>query len=633
MRLRGLLESYWGMVLLALVITSLVWLCVVLAFAMTLNVLEERSGDLIWRLSASNERERRVILVDIDENSLAQVGGWPWSRDKLADLSDRLRAEGAGLQIFDMVFPAQAQGDERFVKSLKANNAVIGQVFALESNTNAASGYPAGALGWAACPPGLPVAQGYIANHQGLATIPTGHLTPLIEQDGVIRRQPAIICDQGKAYPALFLAALRQILGNPELEIEAGVGLASAPRILHGASLGREALPLDWAGGVRIPWALQPESFVSVSAADVLAGRVPAGLMNNAWVLVGSTALGLNDRVVTPFGGSGAGLMVHAQLLHGVLDSHLPVTPRYSLGYQCILGLLGSVLLVGLFRLMSGRPLLPMMAALLIAGMLWFGKAILLVRFAIWLEWVSVALYLLILAVMLSLADHLRSRQERDRLFNHLSSYLPAPVAAVLARRDPSDTIDAARANISVLFVDIRNFSAYCETNPPEMATAVLHAFFSTVTQVVESHGGQVESFQGDAVLAVWGTAGQGPEPAQALGAALDVLRACQALLPLPQPDDLAPMDLGLGLETGVATVGSFGLARRRTHLAIGHPVTTAARLQEMTSELAHPILIGEGMAAALGDHRLSSQGSFLLEGMRSPCHIYAYPLKECRAV
>jgi len=76
--------------------------------------------------------------------------------------------------------------------------------------------------------------------------------------------------------------------------------------------------------------------------------------------------------------------------------------------------------------------------------------------------------------------------------------------------------------------------------------------------------------------------------------------------------------------------VGSFGLARRRTHLALGHPVTAAARLQEMTAELAHPILVGEGMAASLGNHRLVSQGMFLLEGLKNPSHIYAYPLREC---
>ncbi|WP_306604987.1 CHASE2 domain-containing protein [Azonexus sp.] len=625
-----LIETPPRSALLALLLAVLAWVVLLLSFPATLRVLEERSADWIWRMAASGERERRIILVDIDENSLQQLGSWPWSRSRMAELSDRLNAEGAALQVFDMVFPSTAAGDDQFLRSLQKNNAVLGQVFALEENTGAASGVPAGALPWAACPPVLPVAKGHIANHAGLSGLPTGHITPRIEVDGVIRHQPGIICDQGKAYPALFIAALGQALDKPELRFEAGRGLFGPDWQLYGPSLTRDGLPLDDQGNVRIPWMLQPDSFISLSAADVLAGRVPQGLLANAWVLVGSTALGLNDRIATPFGGSGAGLTVHAQLLHGVLDNHLPVTPRLGLLYQALAAVAGTLLLLALSRFCTGRPLLLVTGTALLLALLWLLKALLLVRFALWLEWVQVGMFLCLLALILSFVEHLRSRLERDRLYNHLASYLPASVAAALVRQDPSDTIDATRANITVLFADIRNFSGYCETNPPEAATAVLHAFFSMVTKVVEQHNGQVESFQGDAVLAVWGTAGNGPDPESALRAALDILQASRSLLPPPLPEDLAPLGLGIGLETGMATVGSFGLARRRTHLAIGHTVTTAARLQEMTAELAHPILVGEGMAASLGDHRLNSQGSFLLEGLKSPCHIYAYPLKEC---
>ena len=108
------------------------------------------------------------------------------------------------------------------------------------------------------------------------------------------------------------------------------------------------------------------------------------------------------------------------------------------------------------------------------------------------------------------------------------------------------------------------------------------------------------------------------------------MLKESRQILSPQLPDDLQPLELGLGLETGAATVGSFGLARRRTHLAMGRTITTAARLEQMTAELAHPILVGEGMAACISDHRLESQGVFLLEGIKTPCHIYAYPLKNC---
>ena len=139
-------------------------------------------------------------------------------------------------------------------------------------------------------------------------------------------------------------------------------------------------------------------------------------------------------------------------------------------------------------------------------------------------------------------------------------------------------------------------------------------------------------------MLAIWthnaeahGVRGPHQPPAEsALAASRDILKQCSDLLPLQVGDVLAPLAIGIGIETGLATIGSFGLARRRTHLVMGRAITAAARLQEMTAELAHPILVGEGSAALIGAQHLESQGVFLLEGLKVPCHIYALPLRDC---
>ena len=195
------------------------------AFPASWRAAEAFSGDWIWRATAADSRERRIILVDIDEPSLRQLGNWPWPRARLAQLSDRLASEGAALQIFDLILPSPAAGDAQLLASLRKNNALLAQVFALEDNTQAASGVASGALDWAACPPNLPVARGHIANAPAFADLPVGHITPLIENDGVVRRQPALICSDGKAYPALFIAALTRGLNLPDIRLEAGQGL------------------------------------------------------------------------------------------------------------------------------------------------------------------------------------------------------------------------------------------------------------------------------------------------------------------------------------------------------------------------------------------------------------------------
>lgn len=633
MRPGARLDSTLGRALAAAALAGAIWLAIVAALPDAFRGIDERLGDGLWRLSASTLPERRILLVDIDEPSLREIGPWPWPRKQLARLADRLAAEGAALQIYDIVLAAPAAGDDELAARLAAGAGVLAQVFALQPGTAAASGQPAAALPWAACPANLPRAQGYIGNPPAYAGLPVGHIAPLIENDGIVRRQPALICHEGKTYPALFVAALARALAPGEIRLQAGEGpLAPAWRLL-GPALSDAGIPLDARGNVRIPWTLRPEAFVSLSARDILAGRVPDGLLRNAWVVVGSTALGLNDRVATPFGGHGAGFAIHAQLLRGALDDRLPVEPADAIPVAVLAALAATLALVALGRRRRAPVYLVLLAGLGLALLLGGAHALLLLQAGLWLPWTGAAAFVLLFALAHSLLAYAGDRLESERLYRHLASYLPGPVAAALARKDPSDSIDAERATITALHADIRNFSAYCESRPPEEATAVLHAFFSLATRCVESHGGIVESFQGDAVLATWGApvAGNGGRHAEsALAAALDLLRQSRDILPQDLPDGLAPLAIGIGLETGLATVGSFGLARRRTHLAMGRTVTAAARLQEMTAELAHPILLGEGIAAILGPHRLESQGVFLLEGLKIPCHIYAWPLREC---
>ena len=177
-----------------------------------LQLVERFSSDLSWKFSAgSPERpERRLVVIDIDEASLKQVGAWPWPRGTIEQLSGKLAAAGVAVQVFDMVFPERRDDDARLAAAWAASPVVAGQIISIEANVSPQVGVIEGALGIAACPPFAPSSSGYIANndilaHSGAAL---GHMTPRFEDDGVVRRVPALICPQGKAYPTLGLAAL-----------------------------------------------------------------------------------------------------------------------------------------------------------------------------------------------------------------------------------------------------------------------------------------------------------------------------------------------------------------------------------------------------------------------------------------
>jgi adenylate cyclase len=619
-----------------------------LGFAWTqpgwVSSLQQRSTDRVWGLLAQHDDERRLILVDIDEASLREVGPWPWPRAVQARLLERLAQNGASLQVLDVVFTDPRPDDAALLQAIATHRPVLAQVFALPGQGDQTrAGQLGGALPGLRCPAPFGTATGFVANEAALvrgaaaADAPIGHITPRLAHDGVVRGQPAVLCHEDAAYPALALSALMRATGETALQVQRGAGWFEPPWLLQGTQGRMPAVPLDASGDIRIPWWRTPASWISLSAADVLAGRVPAGLLRGAWVLVGSSAFGLNDTVATPFSAGASGVQVHAQLLTAAIDGRVPHTPRAAGALQALAAALGLGLL-GL--LVAPRPAalrrLPRVSLpwLPVLGLGWAFVLMLLhvaaLAWAGWLVgWMEPAVAVQAGALAGAMVAHALSRRDRDRLYHHLASYLPAPVASALARQGPSGAVTATAGQVSVLFADIRNFSAYCEARPPEESLAVLHAFFSAATRIVQEQGGIIESFQGDAVMAVW-RADASPEANHArlaLQAAVQLYAAAQGVLPDPAPAGLEPLALGIGVESGPATAGSLGVASRRTHLVIGRTVTIASRLVDMTADLGYPILVGEGLAAQTGAASLQSLGTFMLDGIRAPHHIYAYPL------
>lgn len=597
------------------------------------RAVEAVSGDFIWRAGAVDEPERRVVVVDIDEASLARVGAWPWPRDASARLAVALQRAGAAVVVFDIVFADAMPGDEALADAWRGVPVVGGQIFSLDPAVRPAVGVVAGATADAACPPFAPVSQGYIANASSLmaAAPAVGHLTPVVERDGVVRRVPALVCHEGRAYPALPLAALWRAAqpgagaGAPDWMVQPRAvdndGAFWRPHArLVSASLPGVSVPVDESGAVRVPYRLQREAFTAVSAADVLAGTADAGVFRGAVVLVGATAFGIGDTVATPLAAVASGLEVHAQLLVGLLDHRLPYTPRAAPALQ--FGAALAVLAVLLAALRRGAPAkrLPLAGAALAAAC-FAGAAWALLAADLWLPWAPVAAFALLAAAGLATVELALARAQRERLSAHLGAYLPQAMARRLMASDPSGRLEMARREVGVLVADIRNFSAFAAHRPPEETAALLHAYCSIAVDVVEQHGGVVENVVGDAVLAVWNAYGDCPDhPARALAAASELLRATAPLLNgvrMPLEEGLVqPLALGIGLEAGDAIVGSFGPSRRRAHAALGEPVSVASRLQHMTQDLSIPILVGPRLAVKLPAEATEPLGDYLLEGL-----------------
>jgi adenylate cyclase len=643
------MQHPWRLRWLAVAVAFMAWAALAFLAPAALQQADERATDLVWQLSTHDGVERRVVVVDIDDASLQRIGPWPWPRETQARLVDALRQQGAALQLYDIVIPDAKQGTAELAKALEstrtAGPAVLAQVFALNHETAQRSGELSGALPGSACLPPAAQAQGYLANVAGL-NAPAGHITPRLDPDGAVRRIPALICFEGRNYPALTLAGLLALADGHDaapLKAEPGRTPWDPAWTLSVSGMPGIRIPLDANGDLRIPYRKARSAIASVSAADVLEGRLAGReLLRGAWVLVGASAFGLGDVVPTALGGAVSGVEVHAQLLAGILDESVPMTPRAAGTLETAWAIVAALALLGLSwtgsrapsaavaRFQSRRVLWIPVASLVFALLTFVIHAAALLAVGWWLGWAHAALAITLLGLCLGLAEHARSLGEKGRLFQNLASYLPQAVAEKIALIEPTSEIVANRHDLTVVVADIRNFSAYCEARSPEDTARVLHRFYSTAGDVVASHGGAIEEMVGDSLVAVFnGSQPCADHPAKALAAARELWLRCSEELPNVPPQGLEPLGLGVGVESGMALLGSFGAAGRRVHAVLGQTITVAMRLQEMTAELAYPILVGAETATRIGvsferqDLALKPLGSFLLPGLRHSSKVF----------
>ena len=614
-----------------------------------LSALEERVGALAWTLAPNTETESRLVIVSIDERSLAEVGPWPWSRETLAELSTAITDAGAQLQLHDILYAEAKDGDQQLVAALnRAPGAVIAQIPVLEVNQapdlapqTVRAGQLGGQLSGIACSQqGLVSSSSYLAPHAGFAGIAKGHIAPIVNSDGSISKQPAAVCIDGEAYPALALAALLKAsnMGLPQdaaqrsgAQLRAGTSLFSAPQTLTLDAYPGLSVPLDANGNLRLSFGRAPSSYVAVPAVDVLNGAVEPALFDNAWVLVGATAFGMGDVVPTPYSGATPGVELQARILGSVLDMAVPYTPSGAAGMLVTLAVVFATALLTAPIFQNGRfTSATLLASIIVLPLLALALHAQLLRSEnIWLGWMMPSVFALFAATLLIALEQVRTRSQRDRVFANLASYLPGDAAAEIAYTLPTSNINAQRQNVTLLSADLRNFSAFSEARTPEETAAVLHFFFQKATEIVEAHGGKLHEYKGDSILALWQTqdaqsANQALQAAQQLVAEIDAVS-----LQAKTPYGLEPLALGVSIEQGPALVGSIGPAHRRSHTLLGDTITVTLRMQELTAELAQPILIGESAARQLDPALLQSQGSFLLDGLTIPHVLFALQPKQ----
>lgn len=608
-----------------------------------------------WFTPDAPATDERIVIVAIDEKSLAAQGRWPWPRRTVTELVTKI-AEGQAATIgFDVLFgeaqdnpiaaitaqladrPEPLPGfnaqlralqpsfddDAKFGVIARDHGVVLGFMF------HAADAAPTGRLpaplpiaahtAWNAS--SIPALRSYSAPLAAIQTdTPGAFLTTVPDDDGVLRRSPLLLRYGADVYPSLALEMARQFLLLEQVTIDAqNIGDAS---VIEHIGLGSLRAHTDGQGRALVPYRGRTPAFTFVSASDVLSGTVAPDTFINKLVLIGATALGLGDVVATPLQSVYPGVEVHASLLAGILDGRLPYEPAWARGAN-----VAALIVVGV----ACAVILPMLnAPLLVALTLLLGGALVSGNFWLWQKHGLVLELVLPLSLLATIAaaalvnGFMTETRRRGLVQDMFGQYVPPElVQQMVAQAHPLSTEGESRT-MTVLFADIRGFTTLSETLHPNDLKRLLNQFFDHTTRVIFEQRGTIDKYVGDMIMAFWGAPVTDPQHARhAVIAALKMNDAVAALRPTLIAQGLPAVRIGIGLNTGIMNVGDMGSRFRRAYTVIGDAVNLASRLEGLTRAYNVDIVIGENTRNELDDIVCRRLDRVRVKGKTQPVEVF----------
>ena len=580
--------------------------------------------------------DQTIIIIDIDEKSLAAEGRWPWSRQKVATMVNNLADAGVAVVAFDILFsepernPADSvtqhleannmvappfllearaalDADAIFAASLKSTDVVLGILFQGDASITQGE-----------LPFSVVKSEGisdlskmtrisfnhYESNIKVLQsqTPGSGFINASYDGDGIIRRAALVAEYKGQFYPSLALEAARLLTLTDSIDMEIA-HIGSGIQQITGVKWGKELIETDSVGRVLIPYRGDRNSFPYVSASDVLNGNFAPEMFEGAVVFVGTSAVGLGDLRSTPVGLTFPGVEIHANVLEGLLAPE--ILPRQPGWWEAAVGvtlIVLAVFCVFLFPTIGPLSLsITVIVLLVLTG--WF-------NYWLWLYqgislMLTTSLLLIFLVGMYNLSlGFFKANSQKKMIKNIFDQYVPpAHIDKMLADPD-SVNLDGERKVMTVLFSDIRSFTSISESLSASELKNLLNKYFNPITKSIFDHKGTIDKYVGDMVMAFWGAPLDDPQHAEnALNAALDMQVITERLRCEFKNIGLPEIHVGIGLNTGSMSVGDMGSEYRRSYTVLGDAVNLGARLESLTKFYGVECLVSENTKAHCPSH------------------------------
>ena len=623
-----------------------------------LRAMEYVSYDIRLRQSQTYQADDRVVIIDVDEKSLAEQGRWPWPRQTMAKLVEKLGALGAQVIAFDVVFAEpeersdrrilsellqgplqnnaefvttaqqkmnQLDGDKQFAEALASNPVVMG--FFFDAGTDATSigmlpnnGADASSYLDAGVEFGAP-AESFGANLELLQSAATsgGFFNTRLDPDGILRRVPLFTLHGNEIYPLLSLEAVRLYLGEPGWQLATDTLLGK--KTLDYVMLGDHRINTDRVANMLIPYRGGARTFTYISATDVLSDKLGADSLVGKIVFVGTSAKGLLDLRPTPVETIYPGVEVHATIADAILNGGIRAETLEKDGIDLVLLAGLGILLSVLLTLIS--PLWAIISTLIAATL------VVIINFVAWSNGIVLALSTPLLTIALILGANLAYGflfESRDRrlLQAMFGQYVPPELVAEMSQDADSFNLDGESRLMTVLFADIRSFTSISETMSPKQLKDLLNRYFTPMTSIIHDQRGTIDKYVGDMIMAFWGAPLDDPNHARnGVIAALEMIRQTEAMTEEFRAIGYPDIRIGVGLNTGPMNVGNMGSEFRMAYTVLGDSVNLGSRLESLTKQYGANILVSEDTRRTIDDVVFMEIDRVVVKGQTRPITIY----------
>jgi adenylate cyclase len=630
-----------GVHLVAASIAGLVLVVYFLApgFFQTLSV---KVYDLHFALRAVRDPGDAVVILAVDEKSLAEIGRWPWPRAVLAQIVERLAAAGTRAIAFDILLSEpqvsgelraasrlgerfrasglarrpegeaflseietvrrQADDDARLEEAIRASGRVVlPVVFTLAPDAAVLGGRLPERKG-APFKSALVGFRGY--SERGLypppraatADLPIprlvaaarelGHVTMIADTDGTTRWEALVFEHHGHYYPSLAVQAVRVALDIDAVALKLDFGQA--------LEVGPFRVPVDARNRTLVDYAGPTATVRHLSAVDVIAGRVPTDAIRDRIVFIGTTAAGAYDLRVTPVSPILPGVEKHANVAANILAGRYLTRPVWVELVEVAMVVLWPFVLAAL--LSRVRPIWGLtMAVLSLAAV--FGGAHLAFRGGLWLPVVYPSFAIVLTTVGVNAYLYVTEERQRKWMRHAFERFVSPEVVGRIVRDPDALQFGGELKTLTILFTDIRDFTGYTQRNPPSEVVHVLRECNTRMVSHVIANQGTLDKFVGDAIMALFGAPLTQPDHAErACRTALAMAEELRTLQERWRAEGREPFRMGIGINTGEVVVGNLGSDQLFDYTAVGDAVNVGSRLESLNKEIPTPncILISE---------------------------------------